>query len=864
MSGKLQRTLYRNLLRLARNFDAPVLKALICRNHGAPLPPSLDAVVAQFLGSPQAHYYWPGPGERQRRVRDAVRSAFRHPAADAQMEDAFAGMRYLSGLLAVARKHGLTDAAASGPALAAQPASSSGGDGSASASRGTSQQVQAVPVPTQGSVLLAHPCLLGSIFSRSAVLLCRHDPLTGSYGLVLNKPLGTSLKDLHEKMKQLGSSLGDAAPSSSSSSSSSSSTDASPFSSSRDGGGSGSGVLHDRGAAALAPGACGGDSSTSSNVEAEAEAGSDVPAAQSLQAALLEFARAAPNPPSPEYVAAVGAALRALGFTPQQQEAQEGPRDEHDEYGNWIESPYDSDDDAELAGGGEGEGGEHDGLDGSGTDGAEVVWAAVSSDGEETGWHGGYGSSAEEQQDSEEEEEEEEEEAGVSRSQAAVRALEAARSAGSRDIGSLLRDALRGGDQGGEGGDVQLQLTEPDHDPSGVLAAMGEAVRLAGGGTAVLLDSAGHLWTHFLPSTAESSENLQQAGGSQAGQASSSSSSGEAVPAAEDNAAAIASLLLRCLTPDDRQLLATQQQAALQERWQRLHSDEQRQQQPLQKHQTAAQPPPASNSREQLEATPAAACKPSKARRFGAEVQRLLADVAAAFTEPSEPLQGRLQGGGSASSSSSSSSSGSRGTSSLSSSGGDEAPTVGMLMGLFGGSPLFRGGPVPGVLVLHRRPLLGGELVLAPGGSQLSTGSEAAGDEAEAEWGLLVGADLRRAQALLDAGYLSPADVRVCMGDSAWAGGQLQAELDSGTWAVVSTTPEFLDLFGTSAALASDLQANMGGGSIEGGGDASSTSPAQQYEEELWGRCLRSLGGEYAELARVPAGVWADLALLEV
>jgi hypothetical protein len=34
-------------------------------------------------------------------------------------------------------------------------------------------------------------------------------------------------------------------------------------------------------------------------------------------------------------------------------------------------------------------------------------------------------------------------------------------------------------------------------------------------------------------------------------------------------------------------------------------------------------------------------------------------------------------------------------------------------------------------------------------------------------------------------GYLSPGDVRVCMGDSAWSPGQLEGEVAAGMWAVV-------------------------------------------------------------------------------
>ena len=58
-------------------------QALIVRNHGGlELPAHLDAAVAGFLGGPHVSYYWPAPGQ-QRRVVDAVRSAFRHPVSAA-------------------------------------------------------------------------------------------------------------------------------------------------------------------------------------------------------------------------------------------------------------------------------------------------------------------------------------------------------------------------------------------------------------------------------------------------------------------------------------------------------------------------------------------------------------------------------------------------------------------------------------------------------------------------------------------------------------------------------------------------------------------------------------------------------------
>ena len=40
-------------------------------------------------------------------------------------------------------------------------------------------------------------------------------------------------------------------------------------------------------------------------------------------------------------------------------------------------------------------------------------------------------------------------------------------------------------------------------------------------------------------------------------------------------------------------------------------------------------------------------------------------------------------------------------------------------------------------------------------------------------------------QDLVDSGYLQPQDVRVCMGDCGWLPGQLEAEVQRGTWALL-------------------------------------------------------------------------------
>lgn len=49
--------------------------------------------------------------------------------------------------------------------------------------------------PSAGKLLIAEPFLYETVFSRSVVLLCSHDE-EGSMGLILNKPVGSTLNDL--------------------------------------------------------------------------------------------------------------------------------------------------------------------------------------------------------------------------------------------------------------------------------------------------------------------------------------------------------------------------------------------------------------------------------------------------------------------------------------------------------------------------------------------------------------------------------------------------------------------------------------------------------------------------------------------
>ena len=103
------------------------------------------------------------------------------------VEDAFAGVRYLSGLLGVARKHKLLKEAGQRGLAAASSAAGQQQEGEQQQEEEQRQQgpgggeVELAAAPGRGLVLLAHPCLLGSIFSRSVVLLC---PPRGAAGRV--------------------------------------------------------------------------------------------------------------------------------------------------------------------------------------------------------------------------------------------------------------------------------------------------------------------------------------------------------------------------------------------------------------------------------------------------------------------------------------------------------------------------------------------------------------------------------------------------------------------------------------------------------------------------------------------------------
>ncbi|KAL4440259.1 hypothetical protein ABPG75_003260 [Micractinium tetrahymenae] len=888
--GRVERTLYRSLLRLANSFDQePVLKALICRNHGLPLPEPLDGLVARFLGSPAMHYYWPPPpGHPVPRVAHAVRDAFRKPPEGGGLEGAFQGIRYLSGLLAVAQKHRILGEAAA--AAAGSSSSSSSSDSSRGAQAEQQQQgqqggqEQAGPAarsaaeaaaaqaaaqaaeadepsssgsegswpgraslavaPVRGSLLVAHPCLAGNIFARSVVLVCRHD-VAGSYGLIVNKPLGSSLQHLHERLRQLQGGGGAAGATAG-------------------GGAAGAGgLLFGGGPGGTWEAAGAGGSASGSELEA---ASGDLPAEQLQQ--MVDFLAWKQEMRG----AAAAAAAAAASAAP-----------EYDEYGNWIEQPYTELDDEELGAFQDDseEEGEEDSEDEDGGPASLPIFLMSGPGGPARGAAGvgvglapapaGSGAAAKAL----------EEEAPESGSGSDAEGEEGGKA--SPDLALLMHEmgmALlnsKGGAPSEEWG------VGPEGDPKGVSAMLRELLRRAGGGSVVMLDPEGNVWSHHLAPSA--SDRFQLEG---------------CDTYADDEPESVAALVQQCLTQKDRQLLAQHEKLALEQQLSGQHDGLAAAAAATPAHAPASAGAAAEGATAAAEGGHGSAAKAQQLRQ---RVDRLLstqqAQRAQQPQQQSEPLREVLEGAGfpgfpgfpdslfgtaglfgssKGGSGSGAAAAGAVGGSSDSKGG----TTVSELMSLFKASPLFRGGPVPGVQVLHQRPRLGGQLALPPWGPQpgdapgeaeqqaaTAAVEDAAAEELKGqtgclEGGLFVGADLSCAQELVEEGYLSPSDLRVCMGDSGWSPGQLEAEVERGTWAVVDATPAFLDLFNAEAARAPSQAGRRGVGGSDALAAAATAEAVLGYEGEMWSRCLRSLGPEFAALAQVPKPVWEDLAELEV
>lgn len=162
-------------------FDAaPSARALLTPHPGLPDP--ARRAVAAFLGG--GSFFVPGRGGGGGAV-DAVRAALRAPPprrrgrppppdALPAIDVGFAALRYLTGVAAVARRHGLAGA----PADGAPPPPST---------------ARLARTPARGALLVAHPLLTGP-FARTVVLLTEAPPATaprgpGPAGVVLGEPL---------------------------------------------------------------------------------------------------------------------------------------------------------------------------------------------------------------------------------------------------------------------------------------------------------------------------------------------------------------------------------------------------------------------------------------------------------------------------------------------------------------------------------------------------------------------------------------------------------------------------------------------------------------------------------------------------
>uniref|UniRef100_A0A7S3DEJ2 Transcriptional regulator n=1 Tax=Palpitomonas bilix TaxID=652834 RepID=A0A7S3DEJ2_9EUKA len=172
-SNALARCLYRILLKGAKKLDStPALRSLLVLNGKVgditKLPPHL---------SPHNDMH----GEKSNFFSDLVRSKFRHPSSDLSMEDALAAIRSYE------MSHTLYDTLMEDKVEYSSRLSE------------VAEQVDVRPHDAiePGTILLSHPLSMEhSILDRAVVLICQHSKKHGTLGVVLNKPLDFTLKDV--------------------------------------------------------------------------------------------------------------------------------------------------------------------------------------------------------------------------------------------------------------------------------------------------------------------------------------------------------------------------------------------------------------------------------------------------------------------------------------------------------------------------------------------------------------------------------------------------------------------------------------------------------------------------------------------
>ena len=186
-------------------------------------------------------------------------------------------------------------------------------------------------------------------------------------------------------------------------------------------------------------------------------------------------------------------------------------------------------------------------------------------------------------------------------------------------------------------------------------------------------------------------------------------------------------------------------------------------------------------------------------------------------------------------------------------------------------SHVFLGGPIPGVGVLHQhlsqlqgrevgRPV---EVALAP--LHLQEG---------------IGVSLPEAARIMgeDSPLARPHQIRFYLGSARWVPGQLEGEIERGSWAVV-------DVRDVIAAQQQQGQEGDGEGEGEGGEfdvfntfassatgtsaanddkDGDTTSTMQRVQYDTWKKVLEGLGPEYGLLASVPPQAWDDVKDIDV